>query len=63
VVVPVPEVGISEESAQTIVLEPETTVQQLAESLNSVGLSPRDIISIFQAIDRAGSLRGKLIVM
>ncbi len=62
-VVPVPEVGISEESAQTIVLEPETTVAQLATSLNSLGLSPRDIISIFQAMDRAGSLRGRLIVM
>lgn len=63
VVVPVPEVGISEESAQTVVLEPETTVQQLASSLNSLGLTPRDIISIFQALDRAGALRGKLIVM
>lgn len=63
VVVPVPEVGVSEESAQTIVLEPETTVQNLAASLNSLGLNPRDIISIFQALDRAGALRGKLIVM
>lgn len=63
VVVPVPEVGISEQTAQTLVLEPETTVQQLAGSLNSLGLSPRDIISIFQALERAGSLRGKLIVM
>lgn len=63
VVLPVPEVGISEESAQTIVLNPETTVQQLAGSLNSLGLTPRDIISIFQALDRAGSLRGQLIVM
>lgn len=63
VVVPVPEVGISEEAAQTIVLDPETTVQELAGSLNSLGLNPRDIISIFQALDRAGALRGKLIVM
>jgi flagellar P-ring protein precursor FlgI len=63
VVVPVSQVGISEETAQTIVLEPETTVQQLATSLNSLGLTPRDIISIFQALDRAGALRGKLIVM
>lgn len=63
VVVPVTEVGISEEAAQTIVLEPETTVQNLAVSLNALGLSPRDIISIFQALDRAGALRGKLIVM
>lgn len=62
-VVPVPEVGVSEESAQNIVLEPETSVQQLAQSLNSLGLSPRDIISIFQALDKAGALRGELIVM
>lgn len=63
VAVPVPEVGISEQSAQTLVLEPETTVQQLAGSLDALGLSPRDIISIFQALDRAGALRAELIVM
>lgn len=62
-VVPIPEVGISEQSAQTLLLEPETTVEDLAGSLNSLGLSPRDIISIFQALDRQGSLRAKLIVM
>lgn len=63
VVVPVPEVGLSEETAQTIVLEAGTTVQQLSASLNALGMSPRDIISIFQALDRAGALQGKLIVM
>ncbi len=59
----IPEVGISEQAAQTIVLEPETDVQQLAASLNALGLSARDIISIFQALDRSGSLRAQLIVM
>ena len=63
VVVPVPEVGISEQAAQTLLLEPETTIDQLSTSLNSLGLSPRDIISIFQALDQAGALRGRLIVM
>ncbi|MDR8394230.1 flagellar basal body P-ring protein FlgI [Aliifodinibius sp. S!AR15-10] len=62
-VLPVPEVGISEESAQNIVLQPNTNVQQLAGSLDNLGLSPRDIISIFQALERAGALRGELIVM
>jgi len=62
-VVPVPQVGISEESAQNLVLEPDTNVQQLANALDSLGLSPRDIISIFQALDRAGALQGELIVM
>lgn len=59
----IPEVGISEQAAQTLLLDPETTVDQLSGSLNALGLSPRDIISIFQALDRSGSLRGKLIVM
>lgn len=63
VVVPVTEVGISEEAAQTILLEPQSRVQDLAVSLNALGLNPRDIISIFQALDRAGALRGQLIVM
>lgn len=62
-VVPVPEVAISEESAQNVVLEPNTNVQQLAEVLDQLGLSPRDVISIFQALDRAGALQGELIVM
>jgi len=59
----IPRVEISEEAAQTLVLADDTNVQQLAASLNSLGLSPRDIIAIFQAIDRAGALRGQLIVM
>lgn len=62
-VLDVPEAEISEQIAQTIVLEPKTTVQQLAASLNTLGLSPRDIIAIFQALNRAGVMRGKLIVM
>tara|TARA_R100000908_G_scaffold35437_1_gene16260 strand:+ start:80268 stop:81413 length:1146 start_codon:yes stop_codon:yes gene_type:complete len=59
----VPEAQLSEDIAQTFLVEPETTVQQLAASLNALGLSPRDIISIFQALDRSGVLRAKLIVM
>ena len=62
-VLDIPQAAFNESPAQTIVLEPQTTVQQLSASLNTLGLSPRDIISIFQALNRAGVLRGKLIVM
>lgn len=62
-VVPVPRVDISEEAAQNMVFQPNTNVEQLAQTLNALGLSPRDIISIFQALDRAGALHGQLIVM
>ena len=63
VVADVDNVGISEKPAKTIILEPNTTVQQLATALNTLKLTPRDIISIFQALNTAGVLRGKLIVM
>ena len=55
--------GITEKPAKTIILEPDTNVQELATALNTLGLTPRDIISIFQALNTAGVLRGKLIVM
>jgi flagellar P-ring protein precursor FlgI len=41
-----------------------TSVQELANTLNGgMVLSPRDIIAIFQAIDQAGALRAKLIII
>ncbi|MGM0587731.1 MAG: flagellar basal body P-ring protein FlgI [Bacteroidota bacterium] len=59
----IPSVSVGEESAQTVVLEPNTNVTQLAASLNQLGLTPRDIIAIFQAIDAAGALQAELIIM
>ncbi|MDZ7772906.1 MAG: flagellar basal body P-ring protein FlgI [Balneolaceae bacterium] len=56
-------VGITEESARNLVLQPDTRVTELATSLTNLGFSPKDIISIFQALDKAGALKGQLIVM
>jgi flagellar P-ring protein precursor FlgI len=39
------------------------TVQDVVESLNALGATPRDIITILQAIDQAGALQGELVVM
>lgn len=57
------DVQMNEERAKNLVIEPNTRVTELSNSLTNLGLSPRDIISIFQAIDKAGALKGKLIVM
>ncbi|MEX0773150.1 MAG: flagellar basal body P-ring protein FlgI [Balneolales bacterium] len=59
----VTDVGFTEESATNIILEPNTQIVDLANSLDELGLSPKDIISIMQAIDRAGALKGQLIIM
>jgi len=51
-----------EETAKNAVIQETATVSELASSLNALGLKPRDIIAIFQAIKQAGALRAKLII-
>ncbi len=62
-VVPVPESQIQEEGGRLFVLQPNTTVADLAAALNAVGVSPRDIVAIFQALARAGALRAEIVVL
>ena len=40
-----------------------TNAGEVAKALNLMGVTPRDIIAIFQALKRAGSLRAELIVI
>lgn len=63
VVVPVTETGVVEEDATVSILPNRTTVSGLAAALNEMGVKPRDIIAIFQAIKKAGALNAKLIIM
>lgn len=55
--------SIEEETTRSVVLPPNTDVGQLAAALNDLGLTARDVIAIFQAIDRAGALQGDLIIL
>ena len=55
--------SIDEERAQSVVLQPNTDVSELAAALNQLGLTANDVISIFQAIDRAGALQGELVIL
>jgi len=59
----VPQVGIQEEMARNFVIKSNTKVTDLAQMLTNLGLSSRDIIAIFQAINKAGALKGKLVIM
>lgn len=54
---------VEEEVARSVVLDPNTDVSALAASLNELGLTARDVIAIFQAIDRAGALQGELVIL
>jgi flagellar P-ring protein precursor FlgI len=61
-VVPRTEVKVEEKERRLLELRG-ATVSQLVESLNKLGATPREIISILQAIKSAGALRAKLEVL
>jgi flagellar P-ring protein precursor FlgI len=39
------------------------TVDEIATALNALGAKPRDLVAIFEAIQRAGALHAELVVM
>jgi flagellar P-ring protein precursor FlgI len=57
------EVKVTEEKMKTLTLEPGISVGRLAEMLNSIGTTPRDMIAILQAIKDAGALNAELRIL
>jgi flagellar P-ring protein precursor FlgI len=55
--------SIEEREGHLISLPRAVTVEELARALNAIGASPRDLISIFDALNRAGALQAKLEMM
>ena len=62
-VLPRSEIVVDEESRALMVLPRAASVAQLASALNRLGVRPRDLVSIFQALDRMGALHGRLELM
>lgn len=51
------------EKASTLIPTPDLpTVEEVAQYLNSLGVTPRDLISIFQAMKEAGALHAEIVV-
>lgn len=63
VVTPKSEVKVKEDKSQVILLSQAVTIRDLVRALNSIGVSPRDLVAIFQAIKAAGALQAKLEIM
>lgn len=55
--------SIEEQEGHLIPMPRTVTVEELARALNAIGASPRDLISIFDALNRAGALQAKLEMM
>jgi flagellar P-ring protein precursor FlgI len=55
---------VTEEKFRAVVLETKSaTLGDLASALNSLKVTPRDIISIFQALKEAGALNAELVIL
>jgi flagellar P-ring protein precursor FlgI len=60
---PNPKTEVEEKDADMVVLNSTATVSDLAQALNSIGVSARDVIAILQAIKQAGALQAQLVIM
>ncbi len=52
-----------DETGQLAVMATNNTVEEVAGSLNELGVSPRDLIAIFQALKESGALEADLVIM
>jgi flagellar P-ring protein FlgI len=60
-VVPRTNIAVDEQNDKRIaILPPGITIQELVNSLNALGIGPRDMISILQAIKAAGAMQADL---
>ncbi|MDX1765310.1 MAG: flagellar basal body P-ring protein FlgI [bacterium] len=60
VAVPDSEVEVAEEDRKLMVVERGVSIGEVVQGLNSIGVSPADLIAIFQAIKAAGALQAEL---
>lgn len=56
-------VQADEKNGSFIKLDATSNVDELVKAINAVGATPRDVITILQAIDKAGALHGELVIM
>jgi flagellar P-ring protein precursor FlgI len=62
-VVPQTEVDVNEQQAMLVNLEAGSTLADVIRALNALGVTPRDIIAVMQALKVAGALRAELVVL
>jgi len=63
VVVPDSDLSVQEGENQLVVMPAGASIGDVVNALNALGVSPRDLIAIFQAIKAAGALQAKLEVI
>ncbi|MDR2349494.1 MAG: flagellar basal body P-ring protein FlgI [Deltaproteobacteria bacterium] len=59
-ITPNTDINLEEGSDQVLLIERSTNINDVVKALNAIGVTPRDLIMIFQAIKAAGALHGEL---
>jgi len=54
------QVAVAEENSRLLLIPKGRTIGELVNALNAIGVTPRDLITILQAIKAAGALQGEL---
>jgi flagellar P-ring protein precursor FlgI len=62
-VVPRTQVGVQEDGKKLALVKEGVSLQQLVDGLNALGIGPRDMIAILQAIKAAGAIQADIEVM
>ena len=62
VVTPRTDTKVTEQQGRLVPLPELPTVEKVAASLNSLGVTPRDMMAIFQAMKQAGALHAELVM-
>src|SRR3982074_2463141 len=63
VVTPRTSIGVSEDGKKLALVKDGVSLQQLVDGLNGLGIGPRDLIGILQAIKAAGAIQADIEVM
>ena len=57
------DISVSEDQGQLHVIKESVSLGEVVRALNGLGATPRDLIAIFQAMQKAGALRAEFVIM
>ncbi len=60
VVAPESDVNVTEEDKKLLMVRGGSTIDELVKALNAIGITPRDLITVLQAMKAAGALQAEL---
>lgn len=62
-VVPQTDASVYQDEGEIVTIDHAASVKEVADALNNIGVLPRDIIAVMQALKVAGSLKAELVIM